>query len=65
MFYTGVTIPSLQDTWVSGKHLKRFNTGSTGQGSEKMWRCGVVSVQCAVHARHLIGYGLTGSEHGE
>ena len=57
MFYMGVTIPSLQDTWVSGKHLKRFSTGSTGQGREKMWRCGVVSVQCAVHARHLIGYG--------
>ena len=42
---------------MSGKHLKRFSTGSTGQGNEEMWRCGVVSVQyvcCSRKTRHRL-----------
>ena len=56
MFYMGVTIPSLQDTWVSGKHLKRFNTGFYWPGQRKdveMW-CGKCAVCCSRKTPHRL-----------
>jgi hypothetical protein len=41
---TDCMTPLLEDTWEQERHWRKFNIGSTGQGSDVMWSNGVVSV---------------------